>query len=101
MIGQECAEKRHQLRVSYPITNGVVTNWEDMYHVWDHAFGEHLGVDPSACKIMLTDPPLNPKANRQRMLQTVFERYGFSGAFIQVQAVLTLYAQGNEHFFSQ
>jgi len=28
------------------------------------------------------------------MLETMFETYGFSGAFIQVQAVLTLYAQG-------
>jgi actin-related protein 2 len=28
------------------------------------------------------------------MVGTMFEKYGFSGAFIQVQAVLTLYAQG-------
>ena len=28
------------------------------------------------------------------MVSTMFETYGFEGAFIQVQAVLTLYAQG-------
>jgi actin-related protein len=28
------------------------------------------------------------------MVTTMFETYGFEGAFIQVQAVLTLYAQG-------
>ena len=28
------------------------------------------------------------------MVGTMFEKYGFAGAFIQVQAVLTLYAQG-------
>ncbi len=40
------------------------------------------------------DPPLNPSKNRERMVATMFETYGFAGAFIQVQAVLTLYAQG-------
>jgi actin-related protein 2 len=28
------------------------------------------------------------------MVATMFETYGFKAAFIQVQAVLTLYAQG-------
>lgn len=27
-------------------------------------------------------------------IQAMFEKYGFAGAFIQIQAVLTLYAQG-------
>ena len=59
-----------------------------------HTFYEQLKVDPSDCKILLTDPPLNPKGNRDRLLQTMFEHYGFAAAFIQIQAVLTLYAQG-------
>lgn len=62
--------------------------------VWDHTFNEVLGVDPSETRIMLTEPPLNPLANRERLLETMFERYGFEGAFVQIQAVLVLYAQG-------
>ncbi|GMH37075.1 hypothetical protein BSKO_04948 [Bryopsis sp. KO-2023] len=94
MVGEECVEQRHQLQVSYPINNGVVTNWEDMQHVWEHAFSQRLHVDPTECSVMLTDPPLNPRQNRERMFATMFECYGFQSAFIQVQAVLTLYAQG-------
>jgi actin-related protein 2 len=59
-----------------------------------HTFNDVLKVDPSECRILLTDPPLNPTKNRERMVQTMFETWGFQGAFIQVQAVLTLYAQG-------
>lgn len=63
--------------------------------VWDHTFGENvLNVDPSETRILLTEPPLNPLANRERLLETMFERYGFEGAFVQIQAVLVLYAQG-------
>jgi actin-related protein 2 len=62
--------------------------------VVQHTFNDVLKVDPSECRILLTDPPLNPTKNRERMVQTMFETWGFQGAFIQVQAVLTLYAQG-------
>lgn len=37
---------------------------------------------------------MNPKKNREKMLEVMFEHYGFNGAFIAIQAVLTLYAQG-------
>ena len=94
VVGQECSQHRHSLEVTYPITNGVVQKWDDMQHVWNHTFYEQLQIDPAECKILLTDPPLNPKENRDRLLQTMFEYYGFSAAFIQIQAVLTLYAQG-------
>ena len=79
--------------MTYPINNGVVQSWEDMHHVWQHTFEERLGVDTRECKILLTDPPLNPKKNREKMVTTMFETWGFNGVFIQVQAVLTLYAQ--------
>ena len=69
-------------------------NWDDMYHVWEHTFSSQLKVDPTDSCILMTDPPLNPRSNRERLFQTMFERYGFTGAYIQIQAVLTLYAQG-------
>ncbi|KAL3154167.1 Arp2/3 complex subunit, actin nucleation center [Trebouxia sp. C0010 RCD-2024] len=94
VVGQQCSQHRHSLEVSYPISNGIVQKWDDMQHVWNHTFYEQLQIDPTECKILLTDPPLNPKENRDRLLQTMFEHYGFAAAFIQIQAVLTLYAQG-------
>ncbi|CAM6129692.1 unnamed protein product [Calypogeia fissa] len=94
VIGETCSQLRHQLEVSYPISNGIVQNWDDMGHIWDHTFFNILHIDPSETKILLTDPPLNPTRNRERMLQTMFEKYNFAGVFIQIQAVLTLYAQG-------
>jgi len=40
---------------------------------------------------------MNPKRNREKMITTMFEKYGFEGVYIAVQAVLTLYAQGEHH----
>jgi actin-related protein 2 len=95
MVGEECTELRQMLEVSYPMENGVVRNWEDMGHLYDYTFGpEKLDIDPKECKLLLTEPPLNPNSNRERLFQVMFEQYGFSALYVAVQAVLTLYAQG-------
>jgi len=82
------------LQITYPLENGVVRKWEDIYHLWDYTFKEKLKLNPAECKIMLTEPPLNPKQNREKMITAMFETYGFKGVYVAIQAVLVLYAQG-------
>lgn len=53
-----------------------------------------MKVDPSDHKILLTEPPMNPKENRKRMLENMLEKYQFSAAKVSIQAMLVLYAQG-------
>lgn len=94
MVGDEAAKLRSMLQISYPLDNGIVRNWEDMGYVWDYTFFEKLKVNPRESKIMLTEAPMNPQANRRKMVETMFEKYGFQAAYVGVQAVLVLYAQG-------
>ncbi|KAH6915742.1 actin binding protein [Coprinopsis sp. MPI-PUGE-AT-0042] len=94
MIGEEAADNRNFLQVTQPMEHGIVKNWEDMKLLWDYTFDEKLKVDPRGRKVLLTEPPMNPKVNRQRMCQVMFEEYGFDGVYVAIQAVLTLYAQG-------
>ncbi len=79
------------------LSKGIVRNWEDMCHVWDYTFYNRMGIDPKNCKILLTEPPMNPLNNRKKMFEMMFEKYGFHSAYIAIQAVLTLYAQGINH----
>lgn len=92
--GDDCAKHRSMLEITYPVENGIVRNWTDMGHLWDHTFKERLKIDPKDHKILLTEPPMNPKANRVGMLKNMFETYGFESAQVSVQAMLVLYAQG-------
>lgn len=102
MVGDEASKVRSMLQISYPMENGIVRNWEDMYHLWDYTFYEKLKINPRECKILLTEPAMNPKKNREKMVEVMFERYGFQGVYVAVQAVLTLYAQGmvNPFYFA-
>jgi len=93
MVGDEAAQLRSNLQISYPLDNGVIRNWEDMCHVWDYTFYERLKVETRDAKVLLTEAPMNPQKNRETMVQTMFERYQFGGVYVAVQAVL-VYAQG-------
>ncbi|KAJ3567116.1 hypothetical protein NP233_g6577 [Leucocoprinus birnbaumii] len=94
MIGDEAALNRIHLQITHPMEHGIVHNWEDMKRLWDYTFNEKLKVDVKGRKVLLTEPPTNPKFNRQKICQVMFEEYGFGGVHVYPQAVLSLYAQG-------
>jgi len=94
MVGDEASKLRSMLQITYPLDNGIVRNWEDAGYVWEYTFFEKRKFDPKESKILLTEPPMNPTQNREKMVQVMFEKYGFNGCYIAIQAVLTLYAQG-------
>lgn len=94
MCGDEAAAARSMLQISYPMENGIVKKWDDMQHLWDYTFFEKMQVDPTGRKILLTEPPMNPLKNREQMCEVMFDRYGFGGVYVAIQAVLALYAQG-------
>jgi len=94
MVGDEAAEAREFLEISYPLENGIVRNWAEMKILWDYTFNDCLKINPNEHRILLTEPPGNPDENRLKMYQNMFEVYGFAGAMVAIQAVLVLYAQG-------
>jgi len=94
MVGDECSKHRSMLETSYPVENGIVKDWVGMKHLWDYTFFERMKIQPENHKILLTEPPMNPKQNQASMLQNMFEVYGFQAAKVNIQAMLVLYAQG-------
>jgi actin-related protein len=92
--GDEATALRGVLALNHPIEHGIVTNWDDMVKIWHHTFFSELRVSPEEHSVLLTEAPLNPKANREKITQIMFETFNVPQMYLQIQAVLSLYASG-------
>ena len=90
-VGNEAQARRGMLALRYPINNGFITSWDDMEKLWHYCLEPFA---PSSLSILLTEPPLNPSANREKMTQIMFETFLVPSLMLKPCPVLSLYTVG-------
>jgi actin-related protein 2 len=99
MIGDEVTPVRSLLELTYPMKEGIIQNEEDMALLWDYVLTQKLGLvknDLKSRKLLLTEAPENPTANKIKMAEILFEKIGLGYFNIEPQAKMTLYCEGEE-----
>lgn len=93
-IGTRAQAHRGLLKLRYPMEHGVVTDWDDMERIWSHVYTDDLRILSEEHPVLLTEAPLNPRANREQAAQIFFETFNVPALHLAIQAVLSLYASG-------
>uniref|UniRef100_A0A8D0H668 Actin-related protein T2 n=1 Tax=Sphenodon punctatus TaxID=8508 RepID=A0A8D0H668_SPHPU len=91
-VGEEAQHKRAVLSLKHPIERGIVTSWDDMEKIWKHIYDHNLGMKVYERPVLMSEPPLNPAENREKLTQLMFEKFKVPAFYLSVQAILSLYA---------
>jgi len=91
--GEKAKDLRGILKLNYPTKHGITTDWKDMQNLWQHVYNE-LNVVQDQHPVLLTEAPLNPRPNRLKAAEIFFETFNVPALYVQVQAILSLYASG-------
>ncbi|XP_071451878.1 actin, cytoplasmic-like [Hetaerina americana] len=84
-IGSEAELKGNKiLNLRRPLYHGMVDNWDDMAKIWEHIFSKHLRVNPEEHPMLLTEAPLVPIINREKMCQVPSPSYSISKAITRL-----------------
>ncbi|KAM8927511.1 actin-5-like [Pelodytes ibericus] len=91
-VGEEAQSMRGVLSLIYPVEHGIITCWEDMEKIWRHVYDCELQIKSSEKPVLLSEAPLNPLHNREKMTELMFESFKVPAMYVALQATLALYA---------
>lgn len=93
-IGAAAQNLRGIMKLECPIHRGIITNWDEMEQIWDYCFHNELGIYPQSHPILLTEVANNPRANRERLTQIMFEKFNVPAMYLALDAILALFSMG-------
>eukprot|EP01083_Nonionella_stella_P268117 906138_1 len=76
----------------YPIGDQGEIHWHQWTSLLHDILYRKLRVQPEECPILMTEPPLNPKVNREKVTQIIFENFNVPSFYLGIKSVLGLYA---------
>jgi actin-related protein len=94
-VGDEAQCKRGVLTLKYPITRGIINNYDDFEKLLHHVFYNELRVDPAEHPVMIMDTPLTPLSNRERMCELLFETFNVPSCYQISSPVMAAYGCGH------
>ena len=83
-----------------PMKRGIIgledpNDWDDMEKIWEAIFSHpRINCPPESQPVLFSECCENPKANRERISEIMFEKYKVPALYFAPKPVLSLYASG-------
>lgn len=72
----------------------MVTDWEDFELLLHHALYHEMRIAPEEHRVLMMEPPLSPKNNREKMLELMFETFDVPHFYMATQPVMSMHSSG-------
>ena len=93
-VGDACEPYLGTLKLRYPIKHGAFSNERDISLIFNHIFSKLKLNSEEVTKhpLLITEPILNPKENREMISTVLFEKYNIPSLIFAYQPSLSLFA---------
>nr|XP_033811851.1 actin-like [Geotrypetes seraphini] len=82
------------IKIIEPVRHGIIIDWEAMETIWRYIFYHDLKASPEEHAVLLSDPPLSPTTNREKLVEVLFESMKSIAMYVAYQSVLSTYSYG-------
>lgn len=89
-------EQMNTLNLRYPFEDGAIKKWDVMEKIWDYIFNKELEVDPSEYNLILTQPLMNSRDEKEKMVQIMFETFNIPSLYLAYSIDLAFYSSNRE-----
>ena len=96
-IGDDCLKNIGIIKLRNIIKHGVLTSEQDILPLFNTIYAK-LGVNREEIEnhpLFITEPLLNPYANREKICNTLFDDLGVPSVFFGAQPILSLFSTSN------
>jgi actin len=93
-VGNDAISKLEIMNFLSPIQKGEIVDWDKFETLMHYLFYSELKIVPEEISILITESPLNPKENRAKLAETLFETFNVERIHIANTGMLGLYSYG-------
>lgn len=85
---------REGVEITTPIRDGQVSDWDLFEKLLDNVLAKHVKTESEYHPVLMSEPPINPKAKREKLTEIMFEKYNIPAFFLCKTPVLSAFANG-------
>lgn len=90
-IGDNAYSKLEMLSLKETLQpDGVTYNFDVMEEIYDYIFNSEMRLDTSEFSLIMTEMLFNPKTNREKLTQIMFEKYNVESFYLNNQCFFSL-----------
>jgi len=96
-VGNDALELKGILKLTFPMENGKIRDWEDLIIVWRYIFNL-LCICSSQCSVSLSIPEYVPKEDQEEMKRIFWNEFNVQDVFVLLDPLCIAAAvYGNDH----
>ncbi|CAN0117478.1 unnamed protein product [Ascophyllum nodosum] len=88
------SRRRDGLEMKSPLEDGLLSDWEQVEKLWEHAFYQRLRAVPSERPVLCAEASWSTAKERRGLMELMFEKFGVPAMFPAKNAMLSAFSAG-------